>query len=170
MVHGRHPVEVEAVERLALAVADGDERHFAELGEDVDERPQIESTVQRVHDGCGHQAAVREREIIDVAMHHVEVVGARKRLSELEGVKRERIRLRRIEPQRPRPRRHEARLRVGVAAGEQRDVVTTPNQLVGEPRHHALGATVQSGRYRLIQRRHLSDAHSVAPEMQLRCR
>ena len=136
----------------------------------MDEGPQIEAAVQRVHDGRRHETAVGEREIIDVAMHDVEIVRARERLRELERVQGEGIGLRGIEPQRARPRRDEPGVRARVTAGEERDLVATLHELVGEPRHDTFGASVESRWNRLVQRRNLSDTHAVAPEMQLQCR
>ena len=55
---------------------------------------------------------------------------------------------------------HEPRLRLRVAAREQRDVVTLRDELVGEPRDDTLGSAVVLRRNALVQRSDLSDAHS----------
>ncbi len=49
--------------------------------------------------------------------------------------------------------------RLGIAAGEQRDVVAQCNEFLGEPVHHPLGAAVQFGGDGLRQRGDLRDAH-----------
>jgi hypothetical protein len=49
---------------------------------------------------------------------------------------------------------------LGIAGGKQRDVMTTANELFGDVRNDALGATIKLRRYALVQGRNLGDAET----------
>jgi len=48
-----------------------------------------------------------------------------------------------VEAQCPRPRRVKFRRGLGIAAGEQRDIVSQRYQFLGEPVYHPFGATIK---------------------------
>jgi hypothetical protein len=68
-----------------------------------------------------------------------------------------------IEPQSARPTGIEPRARHRVAAGKQRDFVAERNQLLGQPRHHALSPAIQLRRHRFRQRGDLRNMHRIGP-------
>ena len=76
--------------------------------------------------------------------HHVQRVG---------------IAHRAVEPQRLRPGRIEFRRGLGIAAGEQGNVVSQRHQFLGQPVHDPFGAAIQFGRNGLRQWGNLRDAH-----------
>ena len=90
------------------------------------------------------------RTLIDPLQHH--------------HVQRVRIAHRAVEPQSPRPTGFELRAEVTeVAAGEQRDLVSERNQLLGQPRHHAFGPAIELRRNRFRQRCDLRNVHRIRP-------
>ena len=64
-----------------------------------------------------------------------------------------------VEAQRLRPGRVKFRRGLGIAAGEQRDVVSQRHQFLGQPVHHPFGAAIKFGWNSLRQRSNLRDAH-----------
>ena len=76
MVHRARPCQLEVAQGLALRVADGDQRCPGEVA--VERRLEVEilAPVERVHGRRPDQTAEGEREIIYVAVDHVEVAGA----------------------------------------------------------------------------------------------
>ncbi len=76
-------------------------------------------------------------------MEEVEVVDPQRDVLQHGHVQRVGVAHRPVEAQRPWPRCHELGAGDGVAAGEQRYVVTQLHQRFREPRDHPLGATVQ---------------------------
>src|SRR5580700_3079678 len=64
-----------------------------------------------------------------------------------------------IQSQRLGTARHQLGTGHRVAAGEQRDLVSLPNQLLGKVRHDPLSATIQLGRHSLGKRGYLRNSH-----------
>ena len=64
-----------------------------------------------------------------------------------------------VEAQRLRPCRVKFRRGLGIAAGEQRDIISQRYQFLGQPVYHPFGATIKLRGYSLRQRSNLRDAH-----------
>ena len=92
-------------------------------------------------------------------VQHVELVGALEHTLDHRHVQRIGIADGPVEPQGPRPDGVELGSGHRIAAGEQRHVVPQRHQLLGQPRHDALGAAVELRRGRFGQRGDLCDAH-----------
>jgi hypothetical protein len=71
-------------------------------------------------------------EVVDVEVDHVERRGLLVDLLEHQHVVGELIDAARVKPQRAWTRRHEPRARHGIAAREERDVVTQSDELLGQ--------------------------------------
>ena len=65
----------------------------------------------------------------------------------------------RVLPERHGAGRHEARRCLGVAAGKERYLVSESDELLGQVRHDAFGATVEARWNAFVERRHLGDSH-----------
>jgi len=72
----------------------------------------------------------------------------------------------RVQPQRVLGDGDQARRRLRVAAGEQRHVVTSPDELLGKVRDDTLGAAIEARGDRLIERRDLGDPHDRRSSLQ----
>ena len=64
-----------------------------------------------------------------------------------------------VEAQRLWPCRVKFRRGLGIAAGEQRDIISKRYQFLGQPVYHPFGATIQFGGNSLRQRGNLRNAH-----------
>ena len=69
---------------------------------------------------------------------------------------------RRIEPNRLIADGHKFRAGFGIGAGKQGHLVAKLDQSFGEEEDDALGATIELGRNRLVQRRNLRDLHLLS--------
>ena len=116
---------------------------------------QVEAAVHRMDHGRADKPGERIREIVDVAVDHIELGRAIEHLRQLEQMRRQRSHRPRIEAQRALTGLTRSPRAFRVAAGEQRDLMTPPHKLVGQPRHDPLGAAVQQRRHSLVEWRHL---------------
>src|SRR4029453_17917235 len=76
VVHRARPRQVEVTQRIALRIADRDERRPGEVAVERGLEVEVLAAVQRVDGGCPDQVAEGEGEIIYVTVNHVEVAGA----------------------------------------------------------------------------------------------
>jgi hypothetical protein len=139
MVHGRHPVELGP--RPALAVRDGNERHFAALPQQRLQVGHIQPAVERGQGPDVKRAKQGEMQWrLDVKMQDIELVRALAHPLQLQHEVREWIAHCGIEAQGARGAGNEPGRGRGVGGGEQGDFVPAPDQLLGKIRDHSLGA------------------------------
>ena len=124
---------------------------------------QVEPAVERRHRGSGDSAQQRELHEVDVEVQDVEVLRALADLLQHQQVVRQRIAHRRVEAERGGGAFDQPGARLGIAAGEEGDVVALRHQLLGQVGDDALGAAVEPGRDALGQGRDLGDLHGWAP-------
>jgi hypothetical protein len=105
----------------------------------------------------------RKRQIAEMEMQNVKHMGHAPDLLEQHQVRGKRVANFRIEPQRARPCRLEARARLRIPACEQRHVVSQADEGLGEIRHHAFRTAIQLWRNRFVQRGDLRDTHQTSP-------
>lgn len=94
-------------------------------------------------EGYADPAEQRKRQPVDVCVNHVEVFRALGDGLQQHGTGRIGVHALLTEAQCAWPHGMEFAFRPGIAAREQRDVVTELHQFVHQPRHHPLGAAVQ---------------------------
>ena len=117
--------------------------------------------------GVPDQTAEGEREIIYVAVDHVEIAGAGEDEVELaDQIHEHEVAIGRAQTHRAGDHRDERGGGPGIAAREERDVVAAPDQFFGEMGHHPFGPPVELRRHRLEQGRNLSDTHWHFRDMQ----
>jgi hypothetical protein len=105
-----------------------------------------------------------------VAVDHVEVTGPREHHPQLScELYREQVANVGTVPHRPLDDRHQPRRRPGVAAGEQRDLVTTAHQLIAQVCYDAFRPPVAPRRHRFEEGSNLSDPHWQFHDMQYDC-
>ena len=93
---------------------------------------QILAAVQRGHGAIGDRPKQRKMELVDVEMQDVEFIRLLAHPVEHQHVVGNRVADIGVEPQRHRYARHQFGAGDRIAAGEQRHIVTQPDQLVGE--------------------------------------
>jgi len=106
---------------------------------------EVEPAVQGRDLGPAHPPRQRKVQVIDVEVQHVELTRQLADLLEHDQVRHERVDRPAVEPERPRPGRDELGLRHGVAAGNERDLVSLAGQFFGQQRNDSFGAAVQPG-------------------------
>jgi len=160
VMHGRQPVHL--AEGWPLCVADRDE---GELGKAPIERGQpvdVQPAMQRRQHGKPEAPQRQKRQEVEVVVDHVELVGAFDQLQSGDQAPCTPIDPgRRLQADRAASHRDEVRTRARIAAGEEGDLVTTADELRGEPIDDPLGAAVKGRRNRLRDRCELCDAHVV---------
>jgi len=104
----------------------------------------------------------RIREVIDVAVDHVELLRAVSDHPDLEQMGADRIRGARIQPQGARHRGDQPGRGPGITTREEGDLVPTADEFFGEPVNHAFRAAVKTRRDPLVQWRDLSDPHAFS--------
>ena len=92
-------------------------------------------------------------------VQHIEPAGETLHLLQHHRVIRDMVTDIRIKPQGLAARRHQICAGSGVAAGKQGDIVTLPDELVGQVRNHTFGASVKTGRYAFDEGRNLRYLH-----------
>ena len=117
--------------------------------------------MQGVNERRGRKPPEDERRIIDMAMDEVEVREPIGHGAEMRDVGAELIVDAVVESKAARLSGHEPRRRARITRCEQRDVMTSPHELFGEPRDDALGTSVELRRDALEQRGDLSDPHDA---------
>ena len=124
---------------------------------------QVQPAVQRGQERRRLPVEQRERIVIEMEVEEVEffVVTFLADPFQHHHVQRVGIADRSVEAQRLRPGRVEFRRGLGIAAGEQGDVVSQCDEFFGQPVHDPFGAAVQFGGNSLRQRGNLRDAHSL---------
>ena len=170
MVYGGNPVELRPLG--ALAAGDGHERHVAELREQRLQVGKVEPAVQRRHGARGQRAKQREMQRrLDVKMQHVELPSPLAHALQHQDLMRPGIAHTRVQAQRPGRAGHERGAGLRIGAGEERDLVAEPHQLLGKIRNHALRATMEPGRDALGEWSDLCDLHAEpAGRLQGLCR
>src|SRR5207248_9980194 len=110
----------------------------------------IQTTMECGDDGCGRLPCQDKAELVQVAVHNVEVVQFTPRLAECDRQQRCEVAIPILTaPECLLARWHQARRSLRIACREERDVVTTANELFGQGVYNALGATVTDGGNRL---------------------
>jgi hypothetical protein len=82
-------------------------------------------------------------EVVNMPMEEIEFLGPAGDFLQQENVMSEPVHRMGVEPQRAGGAGHQPSRGVGISAREQSDVVTLPDQLIGEPGDHPLGATIE---------------------------
>ena len=149
---------VELRHRAALRLADGDEPRL--VGDLVVKHPHlvVERAVDGVHDGMPAEDGGDERRPRRVHVEEVESMRVPEHLQRVHDVVP-----RRVDVTRPGSLLEEElqlRLRLGVAGGEQRDVVSSIDETVGEESNHPLDPAVTGGGNGEPRRCDLCDAHA----------
>ena len=140
------------------------DRNHGNVGEGREHRlvlGQIEPAVQRGQERGRLPGEQRERIVVEMEVQEVEFLVVTFLPDALQHHHMQRVGIanRSVEPQRLRPCRVEFRGGLGIAAGEQRDVVSQCDKFLGQPVHHPFGAAIQFGGNSLRQRSNLRDAH-----------
>src|SRR6201987_3829017 len=137
-------------------------RHEAGAGklpQDPGKAGKVESAMHGGHEGHAEPTEQRKGQPVDVRVDHVEVSRALGDRLQQHGAGGIWIDALPPETQRARPHGMKLAFRPGVAAREQRDVVTELDQLIHQPRHDPLRAAVELRRDAFGQGSKLSDAH-----------
>src|SRR5271156_3334240 len=82
-------------------------------------------------------------QIVDMEVDHVEALRAAIDLIQHDDVVGQRIPAAGVQPQRPFARRYQLRVSHRVAAGEQSNLVSLPDQLFGQVRNYSLGSSIE---------------------------
>jgi hypothetical protein len=157
VINGRLPVHPR--QRFTLRIGDRNNRDFRELAVQRNEVGDIEPSVQRGDMGVAGAARQRKMQVVDVEVQHVEIVRLLHNPFEHQDVMRELVDAMRVEPQRARARRDEPRRRFGVAAREERDIVTLRHQFLREVGNDSLGAAVILRGDALVKGCYLRNSH-----------
>ena len=120
--------------------------------------------MQGGHRASGDVVEHREMQQVDVEMDDIEAVLRGAQLREHVQVRRDvRFQRRGIQANGLIAAGEKRGLGVGIAAGEQGDLMAQIDQRVGQMRHHPFGAAVKLRRDRLVQGRDLGDFHKRTP-------
>jgi len=137
--HGRDPLRRK---HPPLIIGDGNERHLGEFVEQHAVEGKVETAMQRGHRWRSQAADEREVKKIRVKMRDVDVAGMPADLFELHHSVRRRVgHLREAEGSWS--ARNELGRRLGVAAREERHLMSLPHQLLGQVGNNPLGAAIE---------------------------
>src|SRR5262245_7323670 len=157
MIDRARPVHAQALEGMALSMADGHQGLISEMLEDGKGVGQVESPVERVDRRRAGEPSERKGEMAHVAVDDIEVARALEHPGQFEDLEREVIPWLTVEPQGAGGGRHELRFGARVAAREEGDVVPPGHQLLGHIADDALRAPVERRGHPLVERRDLGD-------------
>src|SRR5712671_1930808 len=108
----------------------------------------------------------REMKIVRVEMDDIEIIGAACHAMQHHQMLGERIPALGIQPKRPLAARPQRRFGLRISAGEQGHLVSLPNELLREIRHHPLGSAIKLRWTALVERSNLRNSHlSVVPSI-----
>ena len=158
MMDGRRPRH--AGERRALRIAHRHQSHLGKGAIDRRELRQVEPAVER-HDRRRGVPGQRQPEVVGVTVDDVEVAGALVDAEEHGEVERHGVDRPAAEAQTLRAAGNQARAGDRVPAGEERDVVSAGDQLLGQEGDHPFGPAVAARRDALVERGDLRDSHDA---------
>ncbi len=108
---------------------------------------------------CPAPREQREMKIVRVEMDDIEIIGAACHAMQHHQMVGERIPALGIQPKRPLAARPQRRFGLRISAGEQSHLVSLPNELLREIRHHPLGPAIKLWWTALVERSNLRNSH-----------
>ncbi len=160
--HGACPVG--SGQGAPLVIRDRDQRELRPAPINIAQALEVQAAVQGGERPLRIVLEEREVDHVGVEVDDVEVVRAPAHLVQHGHVRGEvRLQRGRIQPDGLIAHGHQLGLGFRVGAGEQGDLVAELDQGVAQVSDDTLGAAVELGGDRLVQRRHLRDLHSIYP-------
>src|SRR5439155_8810255 len=164
MVDGRRPGDAQPLQGQALGMADRYERLVAKVAEHRVDAGQIEAAMEGVQAGASREPSEGKSQVADMGVDDVKVPRALEDLGHFHDVRGELVVDGGIEAQGVRRGRHQRGPRARISAGKEGDLMSAPDELLGEIGDDALGASVERRGHTLVKRRDLRDAERANHE------